>query len=114
MLGPMALPPVPPSWLAPLLLLQVWGDRGPREVLAVESSGAMCRLASRVWDNPAVRAAVAPLEAAPRVRWMSRLPRESGDAPKRWVQLRPVVCLKHRNSQCGPRRGQSDVAGEIQ
>lgn len=92
---PKALPPVSSSWLLMLLpLLQVWGDRGPREVLAVEASGAMSRLASRVWQEPEVQAAVAPRGAAPRVRWMSRLPRESGDAPRRWALLGSAVLKK--------------------
>lgn len=70
---------------SPVLLPQVWGAKGPREVLAVEASGAMSRLASRVWQDEAVQQAVAPDATPPRVRWMSRLPRESSGGNKRCV-----------------------------
>ena len=72
---------------------QVWGARGPREVLAVEASGAMSRLASRVWQDEAVQQAVAPDATPPHVRWMSRLPRESSGGNKRcllWCIIRTV------------------------
>ena len=63
-------------------------------MLAVEASGAMSRLASRVWQDEAVQQAVAPDATPPHVRWMSRLPRESSGGNKRcWLWCMPrTVC----------------------
>ena len=58
----------------------MWGEDGPREVLAVERSLAMWELASRVQADPEVAAAAAAQGRWPRQRWATRLPREFGSS----------------------------------
>ena len=61
-------------------IVQVWGEQGPQEALAVERSLAMWELASRVQADPEVSAAAAARGTRLRQRWATRLPRELGGA----------------------------------